>query len=160
MRSLFQTSKPVRTHIAAVAVLCAVPAGADAASCRDYPAAAARAIKPRVEAVRLLEREAADRAKGLDTRPYPYLIGQARAAADAIGEVRPLAEEDELAKCPQALPHVRRVCATAARALAFALEEQHAGVGEQISRQIYGQAMAICEGFVNVTPLRTPFRAP
>jgi hypothetical protein len=150
----------LQIHMAIIAVLCAVPAGADAASCRDYPAAAARAIKPRIEAVRLLEREAADRVKGLDTRPYPFLIGQVRAAADAIGEARPLAEEDELAKCPQAPAHVRRVCATAARALAFALEEQHAGAGEQISRQIYGQAMAICEGFINVAPLRTPFRAP
>ena len=146
--------------MAAVAVLCAAPAGADAASCRDYPAAAARALKPRIEAVRLIEREAADRVKGLDTRPYPYLVGQARAAADAIGEARALADEDELAKCPQALPHARRVCAIAARALAYALEEQSAGIGEQISRQIYGQAMAICEGFVNVAPLRTPFRAP
>ncbi|HEY6257378.1 MAG TPA: hypothetical protein VIY51_16465 [Xanthobacteraceae bacterium] len=143
--------------VAAVAALLA-DNRAEAASCRDYPATAARTIKPRVEALRATEREAADRIKGLDTRPYPYLVGQARAVAEAIGEARALLDEDDLDRCPEAMTHVRRVCATAARALAVALEEQAAGGASQFLRQIYTQAMVTCEGAMHLSPLRTPFR--
>lgn len=140
-------------------MLLAAASRAEAASCRDYSAAAARAVKPRVEALRMVEREAADRMQGLDTRPYAYLAGQARAAADAIGEARALQDEDDLAKCPAAVPHVRRVCTAAARSLALALDEQASGVPSQITRQIFAQAMPICEGLVSLSPLRTPYRA-
>jgi hypothetical protein len=140
-------------------MLLAAASRAEAASCRDYPAAAARALKPRVEALRMVEREAADRMQGLDTRPYTYLAGQARAAAEAIGQARALADEDDLAKCPAAVPHVRRVCASAARALALALDEQASGGAGLISRQIYAQAMPICEGLTSLSPLRTTYRA-
>ena len=124
--------------MAVLAISCSSLAAAQAAPCGNYPAAAARAIKPRVEALRLIEREAADRLSGLDTRPWPYLIGQARLAADAIGEARALQDEDGLDRCPDAVPHVRRVCATAALALAGAIEEQAAGAANTISKQIYG----------------------
>ena len=134
------------------------PVGAQAAPCGNYPAVAARAIKPRVEALRLLEREAADRRAGLDTHPWPYLVGQARAVAAAIGETRALQDEDGLDRCPDPVPHVRRVCASAALALAAALEEEGAGGLSKISKQIYGQSMAICEGFMGLAPLRTALR--
>jgi hypothetical protein len=145
--------------LAALAILCALSVAAEAAPCRNYAAAAARAIKPRVEALRLIEREAADRLSGLDTRPWPYLIGQARAAAAAIGEPRALQDEDGLERCPEAVPHVRRVCATAALALAGALAEEAAGAATPISKQVYGQAMAICEGFMRLAPLQSVWRA-
>jgi len=104
--------------------------------------------------LRLIEREGADRLIGLDTRPFPYLVGQARAGADTIGEARALEDEDGLDRCPSRFPHVRRVCATAARALAGALEEPGADAASPISKQIYAQAMAICEGFMALAPLR------
>jgi hypothetical protein len=148
----------LRIYSAVLAILCSFPVTAEAAPCRNYPAAAAHVIKPRVEALRLVEREAADRLNGLDTRPWPYLVGQARAAAGAIGEVRALADEDGLDRCPDPVPHVRRVCTIAALALAGALEEQAAGAATQISKQIYGQAMAICEGFMGLAPLHTAWR--
>jgi hypothetical protein len=103
-----------------------------AAPCQKYPEAAARAIKPRVEALRLVEREGGDRRSGLDTRPRPYLVGQARAVANTIGEPPALLDEDGLDRCPDAVPHVRRVRTTAALALAGALEEQTAGAATQI----------------------------
>ncbi len=106
--------------------------GVQAAPCGNYPAVAARAIKPRVEALRLLEREAADRRAGLDTRAWPYLVGQARAVAAAIGEPRALQDEDGLDRCPDPVPHVRRVCASAALALAGVLEEEAAGATSKI----------------------------
>ena len=142
--------------IVVLAILVSVTA--EAAPCRNYPATAARAIKPRVEALRLIEREAADRLSGLDTRPLPYLIGRARAAADVVGEMRALRDEDGLDRCPDAVPHVRRVCASAALALAGALEEEAAGATTKISKQIYGQAMAICESFMGLAPLHTAWR--
>jgi hypothetical protein len=148
----------VKVCMAALAISCSSLAAAQAAPCGNYPAAAARAIKPRVEALRLIEREAADRLIGLDTRPWPYLIGQARLAADAIGEARALLDEDGLDRCPDAVPHVRRVCATAALALAGAIEAQVAGAANKISKQIYAQAMAICESFMGLAPLRTAWR--
>jgi hypothetical protein len=153
-------SAAVRAFIAAFAILLSVSVAPAAAPCRNYPATAARAIKPRVEALRLVEREAADRLSGLDTRPFPFLVGQARAAAGAIGEPRALQDEDGLDRCPDAVPHVRRVCIAAALALAGALEEQAAGQASQISKQIYAQAMAICEGFMGLAPLRTAWRTP
>jgi hypothetical protein len=151
-------SKLLQACLAALALLLSVTAASAAAPCRNYPQLAARAIKARVEAVRLIEREAADRLIGLDTRPFPYLSGQTRASADMIGEARALEEEDGLDRCPEPVPHVRRVCATAARALAGALEEQGAGAASLISKQIYAEAMAICEGFTGLAPLRSAWR--
>ena len=144
--------------LAALAVLVAAGDRAAAASCQGYPAAAARAIKSRVEALRLVEREAADRLVGLDTRPYPYLAGQARAAASLIGDVKALQEEDELNRCAEPVPHVRRVCATAALALAGAIEEQAAGAVGDLSKRTYAEAMTICEGFLGLKPLQTSLR--
>jgi hypothetical protein len=129
-----------------------------AAPCQGYPAAVARAIKPRVEALRLVEREAADRLLGLDTRPYPYLAGQARAAATLIGDVKALQEEDELGRCPEPVPHVRRVCVAAALALAGTIEEQEAGAAGDLSKRTYSEAMTICEGLLGLKPLQTSLR--
>jgi hypothetical protein len=145
--------------ITTLGILFSVSAAAAAAPCRNYPASAAHVIKPRIEAIRLLEREAADRLIGLDTRPWSYLVGQARTTAVAIGEARALQDEDGLERCPDPVPHVRRVCAIAALALAAALEEQAAGATVGISKQSYAQAMAICEGFMGLAPLHTFLRA-
>jgi hypothetical protein len=159
MTGHFRTRRAAKMCIVSLAMLCLSLAGAVAAApCRNYPAAAARQIKPRVEALRLVEREAADRLIGLDTRPFPYLVGQARAAAGAIGELRALRDEDGLERCPDAVPHVRRVCASAAFALAGALEEQAAGAATKISKQIYAQAMSLCESFMGLAPLQTALR--
>jgi hypothetical protein len=144
--------------IAALAVLLAAEDRAAAAACTGYPAAAARAIKARVEALRLTEREASDRLIGLDTRPFPYLAGQARAVAAAIGDAKALNEEDELGRCPEPVPHVRRLCAIAAQALAAAIEEQAAGGASIPSKRAYGEAMGICESLVGLKPAPTSLR--
>jgi len=123
--------------LAALAVVLAAGDPAAAASCSGYPAAAARALKPRVEALRLTEREASDRLTGLDTRPHSYLAGQARAAAAAIGDAKALQEEDELSRCPEPVAHVRRICAMAALALAGAIEELAAGGATSLSKRTY-----------------------
>ena len=135
--------------------------GADAAApCRGYPAVASRALKPRVEALRLIEREAADRLRGLDTRTFDYLAGQARAAAVAIDDPKALQDEDDLGRCPEPVAHVRRVCGMAALALGAALAERAAGAASAVSTQAYGEAMAICESFMGLAPLNSAFRTP
>lgn len=135
-------------------------AGADAAPlCEKYPPLAARALKPRIEVLRLIEREAADRLKGLDTRPFSYLVAQASSAASLIGQARALEEEDALERCPEPVVHVRRVCATAALALAGMLEAEGSGAGRGNLRAEYAQAMAICEGLVGLAPLPTAWRS-
>jgi hypothetical protein len=158
MTAHLRKSELPQVCLAALAFLLSVSAASAAAPCRNYPQLAARAIKARVEALRLVEREAADRLIGLDTRPFPFLSGQARAGADAIGEARALEDEDGLDRCPEPVPHVRRVCAIAGRALAGALEEQGADTARMTSKQSYAQAMAICEGLVGLAPLRTAWR--
>jgi hypothetical protein len=133
---------------------------AAAAPCRDYPTVAARAIKSRVEALRLIEREAADRLRGLDTRTFDYLAGQARAAAATIDDAKALQDEDGLGRCPEPVAHVRRVCGMAALALAAALAEQAGGAASAVLKQAYGEAMAICESFMGLAPLDSAFRIP
>jgi hypothetical protein len=144
-----------------LAAMLAVGGEAHAAPpCRGYAASAARALKSQVDALRLLEREAADRLAGLDTRTYDYLAGQAQRAADAIGEAKALAEEDGLDRCPEPVPHIRRVCAIAARALLATLTEQVAETATPPSKQAYREAMPICEGLIGLAPLRTAWRMP
>jgi hypothetical protein len=118
----------------------------------------ARTLKPRVEALRLIEREAADRLKGFDTRPFSYLVAQANSTANLIGETHALEEEDGLDRCPEPIPHARRVCATAALALAGLLDAQAAGAGRGILQQTYAQAIAACETLVGLPPLSTVWR--
>jgi hypothetical protein len=128
--------------------------------CHGYPALAARAIKSRVEALRLIEREAADRLLGLDTRTFEYLVGQARAVAETIDDAKALQDEDGLGRCPEPVPHVRRVCGIAALALAWTLTEQAAGAAGAMSKQAYGEAMPLCESFMGLAPLAGAIRRP
>jgi hypothetical protein len=142
----------VRGLLALAIIVSSCGAAEAAAPCRGYPAVTARAIKSRVEAVRLIERELGDRLIGLDTRPFTYLAAQARAAAAAIGEAKALQEEDGLDRCPDPVPHVRRICAMAALALASAIEEQAAGRASSVWKQAYADAMALCEGHMGLAP--------
>lgn len=153
---------------AAVAFAVLLPFDVEAASCRGYPQGARAAIKKQVQALRALEREAADRLKGLDTRPFDYLLDQARAAAGVIGEKDALAAEEGLSRCPQAIPPVRRVCTEAAHALVSLIEQQTAGSAttqtkdaeakQGEAKQAYSRAMPQCERWMEFAPLVTVFR--
>jgi len=68
--------------------------GVEAASCRGYPQGVRAVLKKQVEALRALERETADRLKGLDTRPFDYLLSRARATAQVIADKDALAAEE------------------------------------------------------------------
>jgi len=110
--------------------------------------------------MRALEREAADRLKGLDTRTFDYLLRQTRAVAGVIADKNALAAEEELSRCRESIPPVRRVCAEAAQALASLIEARAAGTADKTPKQLYAQAMPQCERWMDFPPLNTVFRTP
>jgi hypothetical protein len=144
--------------IAMVGATLTVAFDGEAASCRGYPEAVRAAAKNRVEALRMIEREAADRLVGLDTRTFPFLAGEARKAADAIASPNALKEEDDLKRCRNAVPPVRRICRSAAEGLAALLDAQEAGTVTSELKQTYAEAVTRCEGFMGLQPLKTTIR--
>jgi hypothetical protein len=148
------------TFVAVLAVVASIPFHVEAASCGSDPKDVRAAIKKHVETMRALEREAADRLKGLDTRTFDYLLGQTRAVARVIADKDALAAEEELSRCRESIPPVRRVCAEAAQALVSVIEEQLAGGATKASKQSYAQAMPRCERWMDFPPLNTVFRTP
>ena len=116
------------------------------------------ALKPHVEALRRVEREAADRLIGLDTRPYEWLLDQARAAQTAIAVPMLLQLEEELHRCRNYIRPVRRDCAAGAGALVRVIAELVAGEATSEARMAYAQSMPRCERGSGFTPLDTALR--
>lgn len=143
---------------ALVATVLAIPCAAEAAACRGYPESVRLLIKGRVEAIRLLEREAADRLVGLDTRTFPFLAGEARKAAELIASPADLAEEDELQRCRNHVQPVRGICRGAALALAAVFDEHEVGTAGTDTRRTYAEAMPRCELLMKLPPLSTAIR--
>jgi hypothetical protein len=169
-RSIARQQRRTAAAFAGVALAFAVLLAFDveAASCRGYPKTVRAAIKKQVEALRALEREASDRLKGLDTRPFEYLLERGRAAAGVIGDKDALASEEGLSRCPEPIAPVRRVCTEAAHAL-VGLIEQHAAASaiaqakqaeakQAEAKQAYSRAMPQCERWMDFAPLVTVFR--
>jgi hypothetical protein len=143
-------------RIVVVAILIFASGAAEAASCRSYPVSALSAIRPRVEALRTLEREAADRVAGLDTRTFDHLLEQTRAAAAMISD--PGGSKDRAGRCRHYVPPVRRFCVAAAFGLVRLIVEQAAGTATPASKRRYAEAMPPCERWVGLTPVSTIFR--
>jgi hypothetical protein len=145
--------------LAVFAVLLSAPAEAQSLSCRSYPTAViVFQIKSRVEALRRIEREADDRSIGLDTRPYEWLLGQARAGPTAIADPAALAAEAALNRCRNHIRPLRRVCAGAAAMLVRLIEELAVGGVTLESKQAYMEVMPQCETWLGLMPLNTTLR--
>ena len=128
-------------------------------SCRNYPEMIRPSVRPRVEALRRLEREADDRLRGLDTRTYPFLAGEARKAADLIADAKMLENEEAGTKaCRNAVPMVRANCRAAALAFAASLDDEEKGEANKDNRKAYGDSMVECERSMGLGPLNTPWR--
>jgi hypothetical protein len=137
-----------------------VSAQAQPVPCRNYPETVGPLLKPRVEALRLLEREAADRLRGLDTRTYLYLAGEAHKLADLMADTKALEnEEKSVRQCRNAVPAVRATCRGAALAFAVVVEDEETGTDRKDNRQAYGRAIAACERLIRLAPLNTDWRA-
>ena len=141
-----------------LALMLSGAAAAEEASCRGYPEAVRGATKRGVEALRLVEHEAADRLKGLDTRPFAYLAGRARATAELIADAKALAVEEGLSRCRNRVTPVRTLCRAAALALVKAIEEEDAGAATKASKQAYSDAIAMCERGLGLPPFKTIYR--
>src|SRR5205085_719845 len=111
-----------------------------------------------VEALRRLEREAADRLSGLDTRSFDWLTAEARKAADIVGDPRALEDEDGLRRCRNATRPIRRLCATAARMLVEILDKHAAGPSPDYDRPAFAAAMTECERLLELRPLGSALR--
>jgi len=145
----------------AIGLAWSAPATAQTYDCRRYPPADVRAsLKTQAEAMRKIELETADRIRGLDTRPYDWLLGQARAAEKAIAVPAPLKAEDKLfERCRNAVRPVRRGCAAASAALVEVIDElATSGQARRESRQVYLQTMPLCERWLGLTPLESALR--
>lgn len=149
----------LRVGIITLGAVLVLPFEAEAASCRGYPESVRSVIKARIEALRMIEREAGDRLVGLDTRTFPFLAGEARTAAATIADSKALKDEDDRKRCRNWVPPVRRVCRSAAETLAALLDAQEAGTVTQELKQTYAEPMARCERFMGLQPLKTAIRA-
>jgi hypothetical protein len=145
----------------AIGLSLSAPAAAQSYDCRRYPPAdVAASLKAQAEAMRKIELEAADRIRGLDTRPYDWLLEQARAADKAIDVPALLKAEDALfERCRNAVRPVRRGCAAAAAALVEVLTEfAESDRARKESRQVYLQTMPLCERWLGLTPQESALR--
>jgi hypothetical protein len=143
----------------------AVPSAVSAPACpAGYPPRAHMTeVKARVAAMHLIEREAADRSVGLDTRPYEWLLEQVRAAETAILVPEHLAAEDKLLERCR-VPPLRRTCAIGSAALLRVIKDLQAGRDTNEARMTLAQTMPHCERIVGLasptTSLRTFKRPP
>jgi hypothetical protein len=159
--------------VAGAALLSALPtpSAAQLYECRGYPSrAVVGEIKLRVETLRRTEREAADRLIGLDTRPYEWLLDQARKAQSEIAVPALLEAEEQLKRCRNYIRPVRAGCGAAASALVRVIEEimvdeadkdetkgDKKATGSE-ARKAFGEIMPHCEREVSLTPLDTTLR--
>jgi hypothetical protein len=128
---------------------------AQAASCKGYGPEVRTAIKGHVEALRNLEREAADRLAGLDSRPFDYLLGEARRVTALINDPSALALEKDLERCRNWVPRIRGQCGGAAQMLVDIL----AGLAaSNAAKPDYAAAMGHCERAMGLVPLKTRLR--
>jgi hypothetical protein len=163
----------VARHLAlglAGAALLAVPAPLAAQElyeCRGYPTQGViRQIKLSVETMRRVEREAADRLAGLDTRPYAWLLDQARMAQLEIANPALLEAEESLKRCRNYIRPVRAGCAAAASALVRVIEEFIAAEDKKDdkketgneAKKAFAEIMPHCERVVSLPPLDTALR--
>jgi hypothetical protein len=145
--------------VAVVLSTLSTPAAAQLYSCRTYPQPAVLAqLKAHVAAMRQIEREAADRLIGLDTRPYDWLLGQARAEEAAIAAPALLAAESALKRCRNFIRPVRRDCAAGAAALVRIIEELVSGDATNDTKMTFAQTMPRCERLSGFTPIDTTLR--
>jgi hypothetical protein len=137
---------------------------ASAASCRNFAREAQAAFAKEVALLRGFEREAADRLKGLDSRPFSFMRDEARKATAVIADADRLKDEEALEKCRNATKPVRKICAGSAQMLVDILEKHvllekgPASAAPDYDKPQYATAMAECETLLGLKPLVTRIR--
>jgi len=137
---------------------CFLIQSANAASCRWFARDAQAAIGTHVAALQRIEHEASDRLKGLDSRPFDFLLGEARKTTAVIADPAALKDEEELARCRNATRPIRKICAGAAQALVDILDKHVASAKPEYDKPPYAAAMAACEQALGRRQLKSAIR--
>jgi hypothetical protein len=142
-----------------LAVLVSLPAqDASAQDCRSYLRAARADIGRHVAAMQRLEHEASDRQKGLDSRPFDFLLSEARKTAAIIAD--PALQGAAGAKeCRDPAHPVRRICRDAAQAWVEVLEKYAASPKPDYDKQRFAATVEDCEKLMDLKPLKSVIRA-
>jgi hypothetical protein len=143
-----------------LSIICAVlfASNASAASCRNFAREAQAAIGKPVAALQKIEHEASDRLKGLDSRPFDYLLGEARKLAVIMADPAALKDEEELRRCRNATRLLRKVCADAVQMLVEVLDKHVASPAPDFDKPRYAAAIAECEKAMGLKPLKSVIR--
>ena len=116
------------------------------------------AFAKEVNQLRQYEREAADRLKGLDSRPFRHMRDEAKKALAVIADADKLKDEGALEKCPNATQPIRKICAGSAQLLVDILDKHVASAKPDYDAPQYASAMAQCESLLGLQPLATRIR--
>ena len=131
---------------------------ASAADCRWHGRDAQKAIKVHVAAMQRYELEASDRLKGLDSRPFDFLLGEARKTTTIIADPRAIEDEKGLERCRNLTNPIRKVCAIAAEALVEILDKHVKTEKPDYDRAAFAQAAGACEKFMGLKPVNSSIR--
>jgi hypothetical protein len=131
---------------------------ASAQSCRNYLQAARADIGKHVAAMQRLEHEASDRSKGLDSRPFDFLLGEARKTAAIIADPA-LQGAGGSRDCRDPAHPVRRICLDAAQAWVDVLAKYIANPKPDYDKPRFAATVEDCEKLMDLKPLKSVIRA-
>jgi hypothetical protein len=131
---------------------------AAAQNCRNYLQAARLDIGKHVAALQRLEHEASDRSKGLDSRPFDFLLGEARRTAAIIADPA-LQGAGGSRDCRDPAHPVRRICLDAAQAWVDVLAKYAANPKPDYDKPRYAATVEDCEKLMDLKPLKSVIRA-
>ena len=131
---------------------------ASAQGCRNYLQAARADIGKHVATMQRLEHEASDRLKGLDSRPFDFLLGEARKTAAIIADPA-LQGAGGSMDCRDPAHPVRRICLDAAQAWVGVLEKYVASPKSDYDKPRFAATVEDCEKLMDLKPLKSVIRA-
>jgi hypothetical protein len=131
---------------------------ASALSCRGFAREVKAAIGSHVAALQRTEQEVADRLKGLDTRPFDFLLGEARRVTAIIADPAALKDEEALERCRNATKAIRKLCAGAAERLVDILDRHVASSKPEYDKPQYATLMGECEKAMGLKALKSAIR--
>jgi hypothetical protein len=137
---------------------CSLIHDASAQDCPNYLQAARADIGKHVAAMQRTEHEASDRLKGLDSRPFDYLLGEARKTAAIIADPG-LQSAGGSRDCRDPAHPVRRICRDAAQAWVEVLEKHVASPKPDYDKQRFAATVEDCEKLMDLKPLKSVIRA-
>jgi hypothetical protein len=131
---------------------------ANAQSCKNFGPEARAAIGSHVAVLQRIEHEASDRLKGLDSRPFEFLAGEARKTTAIIADPAALKLEEGLERCRNWTRPIRKMCAGAAQMLVDVLEKYVATAKPDYDKAQYVTAVEACEKQMGLKPLKSAIR--